>query len=52
MKDTIVLSDELLKAYSDFKHSKDVDPTLIENLLKYYSSHITKKNCLLKKEAG
>lgn len=41
MEYTIVLSDELLKAYYDFKNSKQVDPKIITNLFKYYSIHLT-----------
>jgi len=41
MEYTIVLSDELLKAYYDFKNSKKVDQNLITNLFKYYSIHLT-----------
>ncbi|WP_083234180.1 hypothetical protein [Candidatus Marithrix sp. Canyon 246] len=41
MEYTIVLSDELLKAYYDFKNAKHVDPQIITNLLKYYSRHLT-----------
>jgi len=41
MEYTIVLSDELLKAYYDFKNSKQVDQNLITNLFKYYSIHLT-----------
>jgi hypothetical protein len=41
MEYTIVLSDELLKAYYNFKNAKDVDQNIITNLLKYYSRHLT-----------
>ena len=41
MEYTIVLSDELLKAYYDFKNAKDVDQNIITNLFKYYSRHLT-----------
>jgi len=41
MEYTIVLSDELLKAYYDFKNAKEVDQQIITNLLKYYSRHLT-----------
>jgi len=41
MEYTIVLSDELLKAYYDFKNAKEVDQNIITNLLKYYSRHLT-----------
>ncbi len=41
MEYTIILSDELLKAYYDFKNAKDVDQNIITNLLKYYSRHLT-----------
>lgn len=41
MEYTIVLSDELLKAYYDFKNAKEVDQQIITNLFKYYSRHLT-----------
>jgi hypothetical protein len=42
MEYTIVLSDELLKAYYNFKSSKAVDQNIITNLFKYYiSGHLT-----------
>jgi len=44
MEYTIVLSDELLKAYYDFKKSKSVEQDIITKLFKYYiSGHLT--NC-------
>jgi len=44
MEYTIVLSDELLKAYYDFKKSKSVEQETITKLFKYYmSGHLT--NC-------
>ncbi|MDM8561106.1 hypothetical protein [Candidatus Parabeggiatoa sp. HSG14] len=44
MEYTIVLSDELLKAYYDFKESKSIEQDTITKLFKYYiSGHLT--NC-------
>jgi hypothetical protein len=51
MEYTIVLSNELLKAYYDFKESKSVEQYTITKLFKYYvSGHLT--NCKQLEEIG
>ncbi len=53
MEYTIVLSDELLKAYYNFKSSKGVDQNIITNLFKYYiSGHLTNSAQLKRIEAN